>query len=132
MYKRNRQGVWLEAGPILFLTCTLRESSYECLKSGGHEKTLYMMLKVVQKGSVESGTYITYTFICPFYLVTLSLNVKCRKAWRQKAMQEPHNYLPLRNNLSQVPQTKIFNLSLTCSLIPHFVSRLQKHLIFFS
>lgn len=63
MYKRNRQGVWLEAGPILFLTCTLRESSYECLKSGGHEKTLYMMLKVVQKGSVESGTYITYFYL---------------------------------------------------------------------
>ena len=31
------QGVWLELGPVLFLTCTPRESSYKCMKSGGHD-----------------------------------------------------------------------------------------------
>lgn len=50
------QGAWLECGPVLFLTCTLRESSYEGMQSGGHEKTLFTMLQVVQNGSVESGT----------------------------------------------------------------------------
>lgn len=82
------QGVWLECGPVLFLTCTLRESSYEGMKSGGREKTLFTMLQVVQNGSMESGTTRPESLkFLSLFLLPIHTSCKCEVAPEQKNLE---------------------------------------------
>lgn len=91
------QGVWLELCPVLFLTCTVRESSYEGMKSGGPEKRP----QVVQNDSVESGTTRpkSLTFLSRS-LLPIHTSFKCEVAPEQKNLEEEGkarhqpNYLP--------------------------------------
>lgn len=91
------QGVWPALGPVLFLTCTVRESSYEGMKSGGHEKRL----QVVQNDSVESGTTRPESLIfLSRSLLPIHTSFKCEVAPEQKNLEDEgkarhlHNYLP--------------------------------------
>lgn len=57
------QGVWLALGPVLFLTGTLRESGYECMKSDGHETVRDAPRCAEWHRGIDYETQIAYIFI---------------------------------------------------------------------
>lgn len=86
-------GAWLEADPALLRPCTLKESSDERWKPGGREKGHSWCYKLSRKIPWNQGPWDPNHFnfsLCPFYLSTLSLNVKwsqSRKTRRKKEKQ---------------------------------------------
>lgn len=57
------QGVWLAPGPVPFLTGTLRESGYECVKSDGHETVRDAPRRAEWHRGIDDDTQIAYIFI---------------------------------------------------------------------
>lgn len=123
------QGVWLKLGPVLFLTCTLRKSSHECLNRG-HE-TLHDAPRCPEtfrwnQGPSDSNHCNFYLcFFYHFLFLEMWSGPRAEKLGRRRKSKDPVE-LPCGKLLwTRPPQIKTSIPSLTCSLVANFALYFQ-------
>lgn len=131
------QGALLALGPGLFLTGTLRESGYERVNSGGHEKTVCDALHCAPWNRLRHPNRLHF-YLCPFYQFILPLKVKRpqnRKTRRKKEKRDARiTIYPVGNRfgLQILRLRQTFTPSLACLLVATFVSCSKGIQTFFS